>query len=127
MAFSRILRRASACLVLFFAALLGACATGGTGAAGGGSVALEVENNLIPPTSLSVYLLPDAGSRQLIGVVQPGATRVLRFDPIGASGQYRFRAETTEGREIISNPLTISSGTTISWNVNANLATTSGG
>jgi hypothetical protein len=128
MAVSRILRRAGACLVLSFAVLLGACASGGGMSGGGqGSVALEVENNLIPPTSLSVYALPEIGSRQLVGIVQPGRTRVLRFDPVGASGQYRFMAETTEGREIVSNPLTISSGATVSWDVNSNLATASGG
>lgn len=125
--YARGARRAGACLLLLLATALGACASGGMGAGGGGSTAIEVRNNLIPPTSLSVYLVPDIGSRQLIGVVQPGATRTLRFDPVGGSGQYRFRAETTEGREILSNPLSFSTGVTVTWDVNANLATVTGG
>lgn len=124
----RLMRRATATLAVLLGVVLAACATGGgMGAGGEGSTALEVRNNLIPPTSLSVYAVPDVGSRQLIGVVQPGSTRTLRFDPVGAGGQFRFMAETTEGRDIVSNPLTFSSGATITWDVNANLATVSGG
>lgn len=123
----RIARRMSASLVIFLGMALGACASGGMGVGGEGSTALEVRNNLIPPTSLSIYAVPDIGSRRLIGVVQPGATRTLRFDPAGGSGQFRFMAETTEGRDIVSNPISFSTGVTITWDVNANLATVSGG
>ncbi len=127
MSVATILRRVGACLVLTLGVSLSACASGGMGGGGEGSVAVEVRNNLIPPTSLSVYAVPDIGSRQLVGVVQPGATRTLRFNPLGSGGQYQFMAETTEGRDIVSNPLTISIGATITWDVNANLATVSGG
>lgn len=113
-------------LLLVAAALaLSACATMG-GAGGEGDTTVEVRNNLIPPTSLSVYVIPEIGARQLVGLVQPGATRTLRYSPT-SRGQVRFRAETTEGREIVSNPLTFSAGATVTWDVNANLATVTGG
>ena len=84
---------------------------------------LRVENNLIPPTSLSVYAVPEVGSRSLVGAVEPGATATLRFNPMAGTGQFRFVAETTAGNEIASNPVTISPGATVRWDVSANIAT----
>jgi hypothetical protein len=120
----RLLRRAGGLLLLGMVVALGACASGGATSGGGqGGTALEVRNNLIPPTSVSVYADPEIGSRRLVGVVQPGATRVLRFDPTAASGQYNFVAETTSGQELVSNPITFSSGASLRWDLSSNLVT----
>lgn len=121
-----LLSRLSGCILLVGIVALGACATGGMGGAAEGSTGLEVQNNLIPPTALTIYLVPEIGTRRMIGSVQPGATRVVRFDPISASGQYQFVAETTFGRDIVSNPVTFRSGDSIRWDVSANLAVVTG-
>lgn len=106
---------------------LGACASAGAGAGGGagGGTMLVVENNLAVPTTLTVYAVPEVGTRTLVGTVTSGANATLRFDPIGAAGRYRFVAETTGGNEIVSNPVTLSRGATIRWNLSANLASVS--
>lgn len=114
-------------IVVFLLTVAGiaACATGGTGAAGEGSTLLRVENDLIPSTSLTVYAIPEVGARTRVGVVNPGATATLRFNPLAAGGQYRFVAETTAGGEIVSNPVIFSPGATIEWSLNSNIAVVS--
>lgn len=122
-----ILRRLGGGALLSGALLLAGCAAGAMGTGAQGSTALEVQNNLIPPTSLTIHIVPDIGSRRLVGTVQPGATRVVRFDPPSASGQYQFVAETTFGREIVSNPVSFRSGATVRWDLSANLAVVTDG
>lgn len=127
MSTTRYIRRLSGCLAICIGLVLGACATGGAGTGEEGSTAVQVQNNLIPPTSLTIYVVPDIGSRRLIGTVQPGATRVLRWDPTTASGQFQFAAQTTAGREIVSNPVSLSRGATVRWDLTANLAVVTDG
>lgn len=105
-------------LVLVLPLLLVACASPrGTEES---RATLRVENDLIPPTSLSVYAVPEIGSRILVGVVPPGETTTLTFDAAAAS-DYRFVAETTAGREITSDEITLGSGDGAIWSVNANV------
>jgi heme/copper-type cytochrome/quinol oxidase subunit 2 len=117
------LRSVCGLLLLLAVTGLGACASGGMGAGGAGNTVLRVENNLIPATSLSIYAVPEVGTRTLVGVVDPSSTATLRFNASAAGGQYRFVAETTAGNEIASNPITVSSGATIRWDLTANIAT----
>lgn len=101
-------------------AAAGGCAT--TGEAGEGSTVVIVQNDMVPSYALSIYAVPEVGSRRLVGHVDPRETATLRFNPLG-SGQYRFVAETTAGSEIVSNPISFSPGATIRWDLNANIAT----
>lgn len=115
--------RIGGALLTIFALLgLGSCAAAGTAGGGEGDTVVVVENNLIPATSLSVYAVPDAGVRRLVGIVNPSATATLRFNPTATAGQYRLLAETTAGAELVSNPITFSPGATIEWDVSANIA-----
>lgn len=93
----------------------------GGGAAPGSEIRVEVENNLIPPTSLSIYATTDTGVRRLVGVAQPSRTVMLGFDPAGSSGRFIFEAVTTSGNSIRSTPITLSAGETVRWDLNANL------
>jgi hypothetical protein len=118
------LRRFAAALALLLStALAGACATFGQGGAPTESqVTVRVENNLIPPTSLTIYAITDRGTRRLLGSVNPSDTQTLHFEA-GPGGQYRILARTTGGREILSNPVNVSGGEGIRWDVQANIAT----
>ncbi|MEX2572578.1 MAG: hypothetical protein WD737_14855 [Gemmatimonadota bacterium] len=105
-------------VLLILATAVSACAHLGGG--GDATAELRVENNLIPPTTLSVYALPDTGTRQLVGIVRPGATTDLSFSP-RAAASYQFVAETTEGRDIVSPPINIRAGDTAEWDLDANI------
>lgn len=102
---------------------LAACASAPRGG-GAGGVAVRVENNLIPPTTLTVWAHPQVGVRSMVGVIQPSTTKTLYFEPSSVAGQYVFVAETTTGQAIRSNPVGLSGpGGTVVWDVSANLAT----
>lgn len=110
----------SVLMVALFAALSGGCAAAGTGAAGG-EVAVRVQNNLIPPTTLTIYAVPETGARRLLGSVTPNSTQTFTFLP-GAGVQHRFMARTTAGAEVVSNPVPVSPGATVRWDVQSNVA-----
>jgi hypothetical protein len=104
--------------------VLPACSMAGTGG-GEGNVQVTVENNLIPPTSLSVYAVPEVGSRRLVGNVTPGQTSTLSFSGRTAE-QYRFVAQTTAGQEIASNTITLGPGSAAIWDVSSNIVVPDG-
>ena len=100
------------------------CATAAAGGEGGAeAVTVVVENNLIPPTSLTVYAVEENGGRRLIGTVNPSGTATLSFEPTFAAARYYFAAETTSGADIVSNPLTLANVERVQWDVQANIAT----
>lgn len=113
-------------LLLLLVGVVG-CAAAGRGGAGGtqqGAVAVEVRNNIIPGTSVTVWAAPEVGVRSLVGTVSPSQTRVLRFSPTGAARTYRLVAETTGGDPVVSNPVVIDgAGTRVVWDLRANIAT----
>ncbi len=117
------LLRAAAGLLLTLAA--GACASarGGAGAASAGSVTVDVRNNLTPPTSVSVRVVPENGVGTLLGSVGPSGTARFSFDPALATGRYRLVARTTAGTDIDSNPFTLGEGEVATWDMQANLVT----
>lgn len=104
--------------------LLGGCAStanGGGGGAAGGS-AVVVDNNLIPPTALTVYLVPEAGVRRLLGNVSPSQTRTLTIGT-APPGQHQLMARTTSGREIESNVVSFGAADTLRWDLTSNIVT----
>lgn len=104
---------------LMLVASIGACASTGEGAEG--ETTLIVENDLIASSALTVYAVPEVGSRSLIGTVAAGETKTLRFTPFGAGTQYQFMAETTAGGDLVSHPISFSPGATLRWNIDANI------
>lgn len=113
-----------ALIALLMTALAGCAST----PAGGGvnEVVVRVNNNLIPPTSLSVYMVPEVGARRLLGTVPPGSDRTLRFNPIGAGGTYRLVGETVGGTDIPSTPFSLAGAAVVNWDVQSRIATVSG-
>lgn len=112
-------RRFRLLMLLVLPLLIAACASTRENAPGS-EVSVRVENNLIPPTTLSVYAVAESGSRQLLGVVRPSQNSTLTFNP-SFGGQFRFVAETTGGREIVSNTITLGEGDGAVWNINSNI------
>lgn len=102
--------------------LLGGCATGSNAAAGEATAAVEVRNDLIPPTPLTIYLVPESGVRRLLGNVGPSQTRILPIrDPL--PGQHRLMGRTTGGNEIYSNRITVGGADTLRWDLSSNIVT----
>lgn len=98
---------------------LAACAPARTAAGETGALQVIVENNLLPSSSVTVWLVPEAGARQLLGTVSPQATQTFRFDPRPAT-QYRFRAQPATGVEVVSRPFSPVPEGSLRWEMNAN-------
>lgn len=109
-----------------------ACSSGGTLSNGptvgtpepaADQVTVLVNNDLIPPTTLSVWAAPERGARQLLGNATPSSTVTLAFVPTVASSSYRLVARTTAGHDIQSNPVVLAAGDSAVWSVQANTVT----
>ncbi|MDB4948958.1 MAG: hypothetical protein JWM27_1607 [Gemmatimonadetes bacterium] len=118
-------RAALAALLVVLAAAASACASGAAGSQAGSanSISVRVNNDLVVPSVLSVYILNDLGQRRLIGSVPSNGSTTLRYDASLSSGRYRLLARTTGGAEIASNPITVSAGETLVWRLASNIVT----
>lgn len=91
--------------------LAAACATGRAGDGAGRSeegYLVEVRNDLIPPTYVTVRVVSGAeGSRTLLGSVSPGQTRSFEFSGYALSGGYRLVAELSDGSDVVSRTFTL--------------------
>jgi hypothetical protein len=81
---------------------------------------VRITNDLIPPTVLTVWLVPEAGARRMLGTVTPQDTISFPIDAF-AAGRHRLLARTTAGAEITSELFTPPVPGVIRWNVRMNL------
>lgn len=105
------------------ALLLAACATGG-GRSGAARepVIIVVNNDLLPSSAVSVWMVPESSGPVLIGSVGPGQVDELSYRPRTNVFNYRLRARLTGNREIISNTFSLAGAARVRWDLQANLA-----
>ena len=84
-------------------------------------VDVTVENDLQPPTAVTVFIRDQVGTRRTLGDVGPLDTRTFSFDPPTASGSYRLVARTTTGEEIQSDRITVFEGEGVRWRLTGNI------
>jgi hypothetical protein len=113
-------RRAVAIMTLLATASGLACASLNLGGSDGRAVEIRVQNNLTPPTSVSISLLPAAGARRFVGVVAPSEAKALQVDPPPESGAYRLLAEATDGSALASRQFALTEGRRIEWTLSTN-------
>ncbi|MEW5930510.1 MAG: hypothetical protein AB1941_23875 [Gemmatimonadota bacterium] len=95
-------------------------APGAAAAVAEGAKVVRVQNNLIPPSSLTVYAVPQTGVRQMLGVLQPSEAKTFTFEP-AAIGEYRLVAQATAGSEIVSRDFTFAGTRGVTWDMNSNV------
>jgi hypothetical protein len=110
-------------LALPMALLIGCATTEEAGPEGEiEGVAVQVDNNLIPARSLTIWLVSDTGFRDMLGSVSPNDVSLFSAEGANTLGQYRLVAEATGGRDLISRTFYINERTeTVQWDVNANI------
>jgi hypothetical protein len=61
------------------------------------AVDVHIDNNLIPPSMITVYFVPEAGIERMIGTVVPATKKVLQYKGSGlwASTGWSRAARTT--------------------------------
>lgn len=122
------LLRAGPSLAVLVALLLAGCGSGAEREAGepepGSQVAIEVQNNLVPPTSLTVWSHADTGSRQLLGTVSPRSERTFEVSLARVGRRLQLVAETTDGGKLFSRAFVVSrDAIVVEWDLNLNSVT----
>ena len=112
--------RVRATIALLLAGTAAACASASQRSADADPFEIRVRNNLVPPTSLSISLLPSVGSRSFVGLVSPSQTKTLEYDLTAPAGTYRLLAEATDGSAMASRPFVIPSDNGVEWNLSMN-------
>lgn len=96
--------------------------TGGDDAAAvvsGDAVAVRVSNDLVPPATITVWMVPETGGRRRLGTVTPNGQETFSFSPGVRSMEHRLLAEVTGGAEHQSNPFDLVAATAVRWSVSA--------
>jgi hypothetical protein len=106
--------------------VLGACATSPRAAAPNAQVVAQnkvqvrVQNNLVPSTGVTVWVVPETGAKQLLGNLNPSASGTFSF-PATNTAQFVLVARTTGGMEIRSRAFSIASGSdVVTWDMYSN-------
>lgn len=115
-------RAAFAALFVVLGLSLSACATaGGRHSESGNLISVRVQNDLVVPSVLTIFIVDDLGTRRLIGNVPANTSATLSYDPSLPSGRYHLIGRTTSGAEITSQTITATAGETIVWRMSNNL------
>jgi hypothetical protein len=122
----RILKHAA---LLTGALLVASCASTHTGPQT--SVDVHIDNNLIPPSMITVYFVPEAGIERMIGTVVPGTRKILQYKGLRPVGEYRLVARLTNNSNVVSNVIVMDNVAVLEWSLATNylqvVATRSGG
>lgn len=115
-------------LVLLLAVGAAACSSSSqTGAdttpSAGQGVAFQVTNDLVPPTSITVWLVPETGSRRRLGTLDPNGAQTFTYSPGDRSMDFRLQVEATDGRNVSSQPFTLQGATSVRWGPSSTVAT----
>ncbi|HET7584861.1 MAG TPA: hypothetical protein VFK13_08140 [Gemmatimonadaceae bacterium] len=123
-------RALAAALALVGALSLGACASSPRAASPSAQavpqegVQIHVQNNLVPPTGVTVWIVPSSGSRHSLGSLNPGASGDFSY-PAPNAQEFVLVARTTGGTEITSRSFTITSRSDeVAWDLNTNTVST---
>lgn len=101
----------------------GACASGHSPRDDGGTVAMvvHVNNNLAPPSDVTIYAVQRDGIRRLVGNAPPNRDVALKIPGNVLPGtEFRLVADRTGGRSIPSQPISAASRVMIDWDLQTN-------
>lgn len=88
-----------------------------------GDLVVEVDNTRESHADLTVYILPDGGSRRRLGSVTLGARRRFAFQRRATQTRFRLFADSNTRRDLVSEYFTVTNGAVVVWNVARNTLT----
>jgi hypothetical protein len=115
---------------LFFSAallLVTACASGPRSEApaesSGETLDIRVNNNLVPPTILTISLVPTSGVERNLGEAWSSRVSNFRYSGLAPRGQYRLYGRAANNRQMASEILVLDGVRAIEWNLQSNRVT----
>lgn len=100
--------------------LVAACASGARGRTSASDVLVEVTNDLVPPTAVTVRVVSSSGRRSVVGGVAPSETRTLRYSESSYPGRFTLLADPSTGREVSSASFALFAGAHVVWSLRTN-------
>lgn len=82
---------------------------------------IRIDNNLIPPASLEIYLVPRNGIERSIGNLIGSGMRRLQYRGLPLQGEYRLVGRAPDDRTITSSIIVLDRVTSIEWDLMRNL------
>ena len=101
-----------------------ACASGGAQPATGGTqgqLDIRINNNLIPPRTLTIYLVPRSGIEQNLGDIFGSGMKSVSYRGLALKGEYQLVARVV-GAEVavFSNIVVLDKVRLIDWDLQRN-------
>jgi len=104
---------------IIFALLLGGCASAGTSGPQI-EVPITINNNLIPPGSVTVYLVPSSGIEHNLGTIIGSGRHTVYFRGLPPSGNYQL-AVRSDVNAVTSNIIVLDRNVkAIAWDLQRN-------
>jgi hypothetical protein len=111
-------------LILAALVLVGACASGPREEEGPReTLDITVHNNLIPPTILTISLVPTSGPERNLGEAWGSRSTDFRYNGLAPRGQYRLLARGTGNRAMASEVLVLDGVLALEWTLQSNRVT----
>ncbi len=116
------MRRLPMLVLVLLAALplLHGCRSVSRGPARTETVLVQVENNVALATGFTIYAFSEAGTRRLLGSLNPGRSGTMRLTSSNLTGRWRFTAVRQLGSPITSPLIPVDGGDTVVWDLRAN-------
>ena len=111
--------------IILLAGVLAACATtpGGEEEGTGADLVLRVNNNLVPPTVVTIYFAPESGIERSLGVAYTSRITEFRYRGLQPKGRYRLVARATDDRMMGSAVVVMDGVTGLEWTLQSNFVT----
>lgn len=84
---------------------------------------IRVINNLVPPVTVTIYLVPASGIERNLGEAFSSRATDFRYSGIAPRGQYQLFARATDDRAMASTPIVLDGVQAIEWNMQYNRVT----
>jgi hypothetical protein len=84
-------------------------------------VMIQIANNFTPPDQVTVYIVNQTGSRQVLGSVSPGQKKSFPYQPTNAVDKFSLVAQPTQrAPSMTSNLFTLVNAETVMWDLRSN-------
>lgn len=84
---------------------------------------VRVNNNLVPPATVTILLAPVGGIERQLGQAFSSRTTGFRYTGLPPKGQYRLIARATDNRAMGSDIIVLDGVLAIEWQLNSNRVT----
>lgn len=126
MSMTRLIRTS---LAVVIALTFGACASGGGGATGeaddpaGEGVSVQVNNDYVPSSQVTVWMVPESGSRRRLGTIPPNGRQTFNYSPNILDMDHHLLAEVSGGQNSQTTPFTLVGVSAVRWDISSRNAT----